>query len=99
DRDDQVAGAKPGRRRRPVGDELADLDAPRAAELAREPRRERTLLSTDPEVRAPEPSLRHQRADDPPRDAVDRNGEAEPDAGDGGVDPDHPRAAVGERAA
>src|SRR5581483_7358806 len=82
-----------------IVDDLADLDAAGAAELAREPRRERSLLAAEAEVGAPEAALAHQRADDSPRRRIDRDGQAEPDSRDGGVDADDPAAAVGERAA
>ena len=80
-------------------DHLHDLDPPLPAERRRQPRRQRTGVAGDADVGAAEPALAHQRADDPPRRRVDRNGEAEPDAGDGGVDPDDAARAVGERAA
>ena len=53
----------------------------------------------DAEVGTPEAPLAHQRADDLARRGVDRHREAEPDSGDGGVDPDHAAAAVDERSA
>jgi hypothetical protein len=50
-------------------------------------------------VRPPEAPLGHQHAHDLPRGRVHRNRQAEPDAGDRGVDPDHAPGAIGERAA
>ncbi len=53
----------------------------------------------DSQVGATDTTLAHQRADDPPGAGVDRHCQAESDAGDSGVDPDHAAEPVGERAA
>jgi hypothetical protein len=48
-------------------------------------------------IRAFEPAGGHEGMHDAARRVIDRDGEAEPDAGDGRVDPDDPRASVRER--
>src|SRR5262249_6322949 len=92
-RPEQVPGAGAGARSGAVVDHLHDLDAALLAEAAHEPRRQGARAAGDPEVRAAEATLRHQGRDDAPRCRVDRDGEAETDARDGGGDPADPAAA------
>src|SRR5262249_52400236 len=98
-RDDEVLRAEPGARGGTVLDYLDDLDAARLTEAAREPRWQRARAAGNPEISAAESPFRHQRGDDAARRGVDRDGEAEADAGNGGVDPDDAAVSVCERAA
>ena len=89
----QVAGAQPGPRgraarrppRRPAG---------RCAGRTGRPRRAGTGAgrADHAQVGAAHPAVAQQRGDDPPGGRVDRHGEPQPDAGDRGVDADHPAA-------
>src|SRR5205814_957493 len=92
---DQILRAQAGPGRRAVGDDLDDFDTASATEL----RRQRPWAARDPDPRAPVAAVGHQRADDAPRRVVDRHREPEPDARDGGVDPDDAAESVSERAA
>ncbi len=99
DPDDQVAGAEAGVGGRAVLDDLDYLDPIGLAGLGGEARRQRSRAAGDADVGAPHSALADQFGDDPPRRGVDRDGEAEADAGDGGVDADHAGESVAERAA
>ena len=90
---------RPASRGRAALDDLDDLDAGLAAELAGESRRKGTRAAGDAEIGAAEPALAHERADDLPRRLVDRDGEPEADSCDGGVDSDHVAVSVRERSA
>ena len=57
------------------------------------------MAADETEIGAAEAALAHQRADDAAGGGVDRHGQAEPDAGDRGVDADQPARAVDQRAA
>ena len=99
DADDQVLGAQAGAGGRRAVDHLDDLDRAVAAERRRDARRQRPGAARDADPGAPHAAVAHQRGDDPARRRVDRHGQAEADAGDRGVDPDHAAAAVDQRAA
>ena len=86
--DDEVLGVQPGARGGPVLDDLDHLEPVAPAEPRGDPRRQRPRADRDAEQRAAHAAVAHQRGDDQARRVVDRHGEAEPDAGDGGVDPD-----------
>ena len=79
--------------------DLDDLDRGLAPEARGKPGRERPRAAGDPDVGATEAPLAHQGGDDLARRGVDRNGEAEAEAGDRRVDADDLRLCVGERAA
>src|SRR6266545_699975 len=97
--DDEILCAETRLSRGAAFYDLDHLDALGAAELAGEARGQRPRAARDAEVGAAKPPLAHQRPDDLAGRRVDRDGQAESDAGDGRVDPDHAALAVGERSA
>ena len=99
DRDDQVLGAQAGGGGRRRGRDLDHLDAAVAADRSGDARRQRARPAGDPDPGAAHAAVAHQRGDDAAGGRVDGDREAEPDAGDGGVDADDVAAAVDERAA
>lgn len=95
---DQIAPLQAGLVGGQSRDDLDDLDAPVAAELAGQPRRQRPRAAADAEVGAADAAIGDQRRDDAPACHVDRNGQAQSDAGDGRVDADHSPAPHGDHA-
>src|SRR5205823_14726465 len=96
DIEDEVLVTEPGCRRRAALDHLDDLDAEVTPDAVGGAGRERTASAGDAEVGAPETPLAHEGGDDAPGRVVDRHGQAEADARDGGVDADQPTGAVDE---
>src|SRR5204863_6372488 len=99
DLEDEVLGPDAGAVGRAVADHLDDLDAAVVAAAIAGGRRHGPGPAGDAEVGPADAPLAHQRADHAQGVVVDRHREAEADAGDRRVHPDHAAAAVRERAA
>ena len=97
--EDEITVVDAGPSRRPVGHDLHDAQTESLARPLRQTGRERRRGAGDAEVGAAHAAFGEQRRDDAPGGVVDRDGEAEPDAGDRGVDADDFAGRVGERAA
>ena len=80
-------------------EQLHDLEAARPADPRRHRLGQRARAADDPEEGATDAPVDDQRLEDPARRVVDRHGQAEPDPGDRGVDPDDPATRVGQGAA
>ena len=99
DVDDHVAGADAGTVGRTGCDDVRDTDRTVGAGQATQRRRNGVRGSGDAHVGPADPAGGNQLGDNQAGGVVDRNGEAKPDAGDGGVDADHLPRAVDERPA
>src|SRR5437773_1656116 len=93
DVEDQVFVSETGSRGRAAGDDLDDLHAEATVDSGGRPRRQRASTAGDAEVGAAEPALVHEGGHDATGGGVERHGQAEPDAGDGGVDAGQPAPA------
>jgi hypothetical protein len=96
ERYDDIADAKTRAGCRTLRHDLRDVKSVLTARLGHHGRRKWHLRPHDPEPRPADPSMGHQRGDDPPGRVVDGHGQPDADAGNRGIDPDHAPRAVRE---
>src|SRR3954453_5912404 len=75
DREDQVPGLQSAERGGASGDDLNDPQGGALADPSRRFPRQRSGRRDKPEVATPNPTVMHERVDDPPRGGVDRDRE------------------------